>query len=357
MIFTEASLNDYQRASDYGSETHAIGDNLYGINHRRTPSFLPKTKKFQGFTFFTRPQLNLQTDNLANSSVWYPLLHKDPYSMQRYVRCMLDPRIIHGWGAIGTPLHSLECPIIDNKMAFIPPVTNNIVSATGWPEKVVPTFTSDETDFGATWSCVDGITDLYGKHDIDFTFDSHYGDPLMRVFSYLTQYQSDVRRGMLQPYPDMIVENVLDYTLGIYRLILDKSTNKVVDLVWVPKAIIQNDPTGRIFDFQNKAAYSEETNQFTIKMLCEGIRYNVPIIVHCFNSVVKIFNPDMEDDVRESKMMIIPPMYANYFRNRGYPRINPNDDSLEWWIDAVTGNQVLDAILSVVAPSDPEYFS
>ena len=65
------SLDDYFQSTPIGSVDKAIGNNLFGINHRQIPGLVPSNKDIYGFTFFTRPQLNLQTDNIRNERRFY----------------------------------------------------------------------------------------------------------------------------------------------------------------------------------------------------------------------------------------------------------------------------------------------
>lgn len=335
------SLDNLFRTTRLGSISKAIGDNLYGINHTRQPAYLEYTKRNMGFTFFTRPQLNFQEENIQNAGIYYPLLSRHPASMQRYVRCMLDPRLIYGYNG-----YRITCPHLDNQLPFIPPATNNLKIVTGWPEKVMPMFVADDNDFGVGYSMVDGISDLLNVYDLDATFRSHYGDPLLRTFSYLMQYQSDVRSGILVPYPDTLAENRLDYTLGMYRFLFDRTGTYITDMVHVSKMIVQNDPTARLFDFNNEKVYTDQTEEFTIKFKVEGIYYNNPITVRNFNDLVTAFNPSMSNAERPNAMTKLTPDLANFFRNRGYPRIEPHTNELEWWIPNNLYSAVTDTLNS-----------
>lgn len=86
------SLDDYFQTTSIGSLDKAIGNNLYGINHRQTPGLVPSNKDTYGLTFFVRPQLNMQSDNIRNMRIFSPLLSSNPLTMQRFVRTTLDPR-------------------------------------------------------------------------------------------------------------------------------------------------------------------------------------------------------------------------------------------------------------------------
>ena len=115
----------------FGSIEKAIGNTLYGLNHRKVKNITPKNRDMYGYVFFTRPQLKLTDENIKNYRPFYNLLTNKKSSIQNYIRNILDPRL-------------KDCPIVDEKLAFIPILTNTVKTVSGWPDKVSPTFTSKE---------------------------------------------------------------------------------------------------------------------------------------------------------------------------------------------------------------------
>jgi len=83
----------YALTQQTGSIDKAISNNLYGINHQGVKSIISENRDSYGYVFFTRPQLNMSTYNLRNLRHFYSLLTTDHATIQRYVRCTLDPRI------------------------------------------------------------------------------------------------------------------------------------------------------------------------------------------------------------------------------------------------------------------------
>ena len=64
-----------------------------------------------------------------------------------------------------------------------------------------------------------------------------------------------------------------------------------------------------------------------------GAQYLDDILVFEFNKTVVIFNVHMKDGTREQTMTKVNPAMLTIFNNRGYPRINPDNYKLEWWVD------------------------
>lgn len=340
-----STLDDVFQSLPIGSIEQAIGNNLYGINHRQIPGMVPSNRDTVGFTFFVRPQLNLQGNNIRNIRAFYPLLNQERISIPTAIRCLLDPRLQYGYK--GTKVFSppIQCPLVDPLNAFIPILTNNAITSTGWPDLVVPTFTSKEGLYGESYSQVDGTTNNYSTNDLDVTFRNTRGDPIVYLFYIWERYSSLVFEGKLLPYPDFIIENTIDYNTRIYRVTLDITKQEVRKIVATGVAFPVSNPLGQFFDYNVDRPYIEQTKEITIRLRCSGFEPFDPILVQEFNETVCIFNPSMRDGVRSDRrrsssgwvetpkaMVKLDQAAAGIFNHRGYPRINPDDYRLEWWV-------------------------
>lgn len=339
-VIVPHSLDDYFQSTPIGSIDKAIGNNLYGVNHRQTPTFVPSNKDMYGLTFFTRPQLNLQSDNIRNVRQMYPLLSTNNVSIQRFVRCMLDPRMMEGYtldrnpqpGTMGTSIQPISCPMVDHNSPFISILTNNLNSISGWPDVIAPTRVSAAGLYNESQAMVDGITRNYEVFDLSASFRNTKGDPILYLFYIWLHYCSFVFEGKLMPYLDMITENEIDYNTRIYRLVLDKDRNKVTKIAATGAAFPVSIPTASFFDFNNDRPFNEQNKDITITFKCMGAEYHDDITIREFNESVMIFNAAMRDGNRERSMVRVGNALLPMFNNRGYPRINPNTYELEWWV-------------------------
>ena len=316
-----------------GSLKSSIANTLYGINHRQSAALVPHNRDHHGLTFFTRPQLNMLSDNIRNLRKLYSLLTTNEASMQRYVRCMLDPRLNNGFNIAGRNVPALHCPVVDPKQAFIPILTNNLESCSGWPDIAVPTYTSTSGMYKEAYSQVAGIVENYEAWDLDCTFSNKRGDMIAYMMYIWEYYSSAVFQGTLVPYPDMLVENEIDYMTRIWRLTLDQNRKRVTKIACTGVAFPVSNPTGAFFDFQRDKPFDNQNMDISIRFKALGFNVFDPILLEEFNSCVGIFNPSMRDANRADDMIRIPDEYVTYFNNRGYPRIDPSTDNLEWWID------------------------
>ncbi len=328
------TVDDLFKISYIGSIQQAIGNSFYGINHRQIPTALLANRERYGYTFFTRPQLNLQSANIRAQRLFYPLLTNDRNTVQNYVRSILDPRVAL----------TLNPTLCDPYNGFIPVFTNNLKSISGWDDYIAPTFTSDEGNYKESVSFVDGNILNYQTYDIECTFRNTRGDPIIYMIYIWLLYQSFVFEGIMSPYPDMIIENEIDYNTRIYRLVMDKSNTFVRKILATGASFPITLPLGNFFDYTSDSPTNSEIYDFSIRFRCMGITYQDDILIHEFNKVTKIFNPSMRDQSRDTDMVKVPKALLVIFNNRGYPRINPATYELEWYVS----KQMYDARMNLV---------
>lgn len=329
------TLDDYFQSTPLGSIEKAVGNNLFGINHRQMPSLVPINKDSYGLTFFVRPQLNLQSDNVRNYRLFYPLLSSNALSIQRYVRCTLDPRLMYGVsGYVDGPASPLDAPFVDPLNPFIPILTNNLNSISGWPDVVSNAFTSKAGVYREEFSMVDDTVKNFSAFDLTATFRNTRGDPIVYMMYIWLHYMAAVFEGTLVPYPDFLVANELDYNTRIYRLVLDQDKRVVRKIAAVGASFPMSVPMGEFFDFSREHPFNTQTSEFSVRFKCNGVMYQDDILVKDFNSTVEIFNPAMREKHRTANLIKVHPTLLPYFNNRGYPRINPSNYELEWWVDS-----------------------
>lgn len=308
------------RLNGLGSLTSAQTNNLFGINHRGVGNPIPNNADNYGLTFFTRPRLNLSYDNISMVRMLTPLLSKDDLSIQRALRVLLDPD-----GQISSGL-------VDPLNPFIPMLTNNLVSISGWPDVLVDTYTSKEGLHKEAWSMVDSVARNMGTYDVTATFRNIAGDPISLLFTIWVHYASLVYLGDLVPYPNMVLQNEIDYQTRIYRLILDPNRQYVQKIGACGAGFPVNSPLGASFDYTNNKPFNDNNDQLSIQFRCMGADYMDPILIKEFNDLVTKFNPSMRDESRGSIYRKLTKDETYYFNYQGYPRIDPYTFELQWWM-------------------------
>jgi len=334
------SIDDFLSTTRLGSVNKALTNMMYGIKTTRNVPPVPSSMDAYGYVFFTRPQLNLQSKNIFRIRHLYHLLDKNPVSLNRYVRVMLDPRLpydlyIGNKKATMYNDEKISCPFVDNHNGFIPILTNSIKTMSGWPDEVVQTYTTRPGLRKEQFSMVDGIYEINESRDIDATFENHINDPIFMLIQTWYRYASLVFENMIEPYWDMVLNNVIDYNTRIYRLVMDPTWKKVKRIAAVGAAFPLNTPNGKFFDFADNSPYLEQTKDINIRFRCMGFMYDDPILVKEFNEVNAIFNPAYRRYVKGDRdfMVEVPYELKDYFNFRCYPYIDPDTMELKWLVN------------------------
>jgi len=354
----------------YGKTSSAIINMLHGINHRGAGNIVPASTDSPGFTFFTKPNLNLSYDNVVGSRRLSYLLSDDSRSMATAIRCMLSPLV--GNSMLRTLQKAVETrdgtwnmslvndmtegrkrlprsDIIDDRMPFIPMLSNSLLNLSGWPDFQIDVYSSKEGLRKEVVSWVDSIGDIYTSFDLNATFRSMEGDPITTLFATWMEYATRVAEGTMVPYANMIIENEIDYQTRIYRFVMDPTRTyirRTADCgIAYPTAV----PTGSIYDYNSDSMRPEASKEISVRFTCSGMRYNDPITVYNFNTLVGIFNPLMRDTHREAMMVKLSASEKRMFNYRGYPRISP-DNELEWWVMTEDYTSLIAALANAKTP-------
>ena len=334
---TGKSLNSYTQNTAFAGYGEGITRTLRGINHRHTGEFVPPNKDHQGFVFFTRPQLNLSRGNLGNVRTFMELATDIPNSFERYIRCMLDPRV-----AVKTPYGAAEkCDLIRNKNAFITVLTNRIKTLSGIPDIQTQSHVTKQGLMGEEWGAVDSAPNNLGSYTVSASFKDFYGNAIFKLMRYWVLYPAYVKINQMVKYPDYILSNRLDYNTRIYRLKMDTQCVKVTGIWCCGAAYPETVPSGNFYDFNKEAAYEDVEQDQSYSFKCFGSFSDEAILMDEFNKAGICFNSSMHPRVLAqgpsvSKLVKIPPQYLNLFNNDGYPRINLFTRELEWYIEIET---------------------
>lgn len=337
-----------------GSINQAISNTLYGINSTGVKGVLPENRDSKGYVFFTRPQLNLTVGNIVNIRRLYSLLNTDVNSVHRYVRCLLDPRLAN-YTSTSEKNSEIELDasqkdiikydnktkstLLNNKLAFIPVLTNTIMDMSGWPDLTANAFTSKAGVRKEQYIQIDSSIDIFESFDLDCTFRNIKDEPILLMMQTWLLYAACVFEGLMNPYPDMIAENEIDYNTRIYRLIMDESGRYVKKIAATGAGFPINVPTGKIFDYTS-TNYMENNKELNIRFKCVGAMYNDDILIQEFNATSLIFNKDLKEvlsydgkDGSTVNFEKIPFELRDTFNHRGYPIIDTTTYELEWWVD------------------------
>jgi hypothetical protein len=339
------ALDNLASNSAIGTISTAISDTFRGLNHRQTPTSIPINRDYHGLTFFTRPWMNMTTQNLRQVRQFTPMLSSNDLTIPRAIRAMLDVDCERNHP--GNPTHGSR--LINNSQAFIAILSNQLTGISGWPDLVLETYDSRPGQYKEAFSMGDGVVEYYGLYDIRATFRSIPGDPITALFLYWIFYISKVYRGELVPYPDALIENEIDYMTRIYRLVLDPSRRFVQKIAACGAAFPIDTPIGNAFNFESESGPINRANDsITVGFRCIGAMYQDDILIDEFNRTVVRQNNLMngtDSDREDNGLFKLGYQYLALFNHMGYPRINPDTYELEWWVERTTYDNMVAAYL------------
>lgn len=330
---------------------------LSGFNYHRTgQQLVHNNRDNMGFTFFTRPCLNLTYDNLSSDRTLMDLRNAPVDSIGRYIRNMLDP-----WGARPeekTKSDSIKWfdtqealadknarirSLVNEANPFIPLLSNTLISLSGWQDISLSDYTSKAGIRNEQWAMADGFYHKTNVYEMNASFRNIEGDPISLLFQTWEKYIIACRENTMQPYQQFIIDRMYDYNTRIYRFIMDHTKTyiqKWAATIAFPLSI----PFGNQFNYQEHRNFQEANNELPVTFKCMGADYNDPILFYEFNKLVEMFEPNLkinysDYDFKTNSVKMVSDVYrkltaseklkGTYF---AIPIINFMTRELEWWV-------------------------
>lgn len=348
---SEAELQERQNwarsaelRSARGNSQESTSNLFTGFNHRMAPLYAPKNVDGTGYVFWTRPDMNFSEDNINQSRRIMEMLRGKRNSQSAALIGMLDPfcellSASKGLTGFGDTFHHEVG--FNNRCAFIPILSNLLVSLTGFPDSTLDVYTSEEGMVREQWSMVDSTYQPNAAFNLNAAFRNIDGDVLTTLFGLMLEYSSGVRTGLFLPRPINMYTNTIDYQMRCYRFILDPTRRYVRKYGIANACFPTNDSMGMIMNIGGNQPLVTDNDQLNIQFQANVASYNDPIIIQEFNDLVRIFNPDMQpynpygDEYLPKgyqSMMMLTPEIAGLMNFDGYPQIDPNTYEFQWWV-------------------------
>jgi len=240
-----------------------------------------------GLTFITRPHLNLNPHNLKVDRVLNLLNTADENTIQFAIRCMLDTE----FARTAAFEKAMKCPFIDWRSPFFTWITNNMQSISGGPTYQIDVDTEEGGYFGEAQSTAKA-SDSYSKpFDINIEVIDPYGGPIAAAIFYWTYAMDAQYKGWILPYPGDIEEQVLNYTVSIYRFLTDVTGEHIVRAYKYTGCFPISRPGASLADFTRDTPFIEQARSFSIGFRCNHVDENDPIIFKEFNDLVERYYP------------------------------------------------------------------
>ena len=325
------SREEYEKIFDFisriggkGSSVTSIYEQLRGINSLGTHPTMPPVREQFGLTFFTRPRLNLTDGNLRAFRPFFSMIGgADGISLPRAIRAMLDP--------VGVWRDGKGSPLANHEQAFIPWLSNGLVSQSGWQEIAPGTFTSVEGNHHEAWSMIDDTIKNYRVWDLNTTLRNGTGNIIIMMLFVWVCYASLVYEGDMVPYMDSIIQNRIDYHSRIYRFSLDANKRRITSW-WSTIAYPYVAPTATGANMSLDSPFNQEGQQISVNWKCHGLDTFDPIVFTEFNNIVASFNANMHPALRDKNMVQINEDLWHLFTYDTYFWIDPEEQTMQRWV-------------------------
>ena len=326
-------------AGGYGS----VMQNFFANIDRNGTAIVPINTMNVGYTFITRPRLNLTQGNIRQHPVLSTLDTVDPKSVTFMIRMLLDSRLSRGLkirvngksrkeedpGLSEIAEAARSSPLLDVQNPFFTPLCNGLKGISGWPDVNLVEETFAEDFHSGDFTYLKGWDGNNRTQELSLEFRDIQGSIILATFYYWCIYMALQAKGVVMAYQDDIWLQRLNYTVSIYRFIMDPSKSTIL---WWSKAtgcFPKSVPVGAIFNIdQGEVTISSATN-FSIPFVANDIKYNDPHILGDFNTLVKRYYPGVTSAPDIISSSSIHPVLNPYNNFSGIPLVDVDSGVLK----------------------------
>lgn len=246
---------------------------------------------YSGYTFITRPRLCLTSGNL-HADRYLQLFNTDnPNTVQFAMRCLLDT--VYSNPASPRTKHFDQCPFFDPYNPFIPLLTNTVQDISGFPSHHLETYTTEGGLFSEDMRFAIGSDRHNKSFDVTMTFTDIEGGLVMSLFKLWMTYIDLVTTGEVLAYTDDIIHRRLNYTVSIYRFLVDPTNRYIKYAAKCTGCFPVDRPSGAVYDVSRAERYVEAAKNFSIQFACNKFEEQDPIILLEFNTLMRRYAPNI----------------------------------------------------------------
>lgn len=304
------------------------------------PAMMPLADDTIGFSFVSRPQLNLSDDVIRRTDRLRALKDVSDNSIGAYIRGMLDER----WGA------TTNCPALDNLNPYITCLTTYLKTSNGFGDLQMGITTTEPGLREQVYQRVNSKLEENGLFTMNQTYFNPRPSVIPALFQYWETYISEVTSGDSGCYPraKYLLGNRIDHDCAIIHLIMNKDTEFLEQIFTTVQSIPVTFPAGSQANIDNtqNSLRGEGQDDFSVQFSSTGMRYNEPGIISAFNDRMYAYNPRIAPGQRDQFYRKLDPSeYQANGYNDAYPLLlsvrndrrggsgNGRDGvKLTWWV-------------------------
>lgn len=291
-------LNAAYLGAGFGQHSHQIANNFCKLSRYGT-RFVMDNYVRTGYTFITRPELNLSPLNLNQNRVMSLLNSFDPRTIQFALRAYLDTRYARGVGLEKV----IQCPFLDYRNPFLTLLTNNMTDISGGPSYQIEVSSEEGGFYGESQSIAIGSDSYKKPFDLQLGFMDPIGGPITALFKFWTLYIELLNTGEMMMYPDQIDNQLLNYTVSIYRFMLDPSFQYIQHWVKYTGCFPIGRPGASIFDYNTRDIFVDSCRKFSIAFRCGSgkVDEDDPMVIKEFNDLAERYFPTFKQFRSQNK--------------------------------------------------------
>jgi len=265
-------------------------DGLFGFDSIRNAIYMPEMEG-HGFTFITRPKLNLSTPSVRADRVLSLLDTLDPQTVAFAVRASLDTHL--------TTLYSTDTAksqYFNKANPFIPILSNRLLSLNNWPDITLDVETSEGGFFSESITYPKGHDQLTRNYDLSASFSDVQGGVVHNLIMMWVRWIHLATRGRVLAYMEDIEARRMSFTSSIYRFVMDPSNRYITKWAKATGCFPRSVPTGAYFNYDSNASNVDTAMNLAVPFTVAGrIEYMDPIILKEFNMLIDKFSSDTKN--------------------------------------------------------------
>ena len=281
--FGDKLVNMAFQSAGLGPQHSQISD-FFREHDRFEQSLTPPSNDFVGYTFFTRPRLNLSDVNLVADRTFAPMMTTRVTDAAFAIRCLLDTE----W-ADQHASQAQTCPLFNIQNPFNTLWGNACRGISGIQDPTVAVETTSPGYFGEEQTIAIGGDENNKTIDVTCNFRDTVGTPVAMSFEWFRKYLVNLGLGDFTQYPKDIDANRLGYTISIYRFLVDRSWKTITKCCKLTGCFPVHSPIGTIFNKSSGERRVTALDEFSITFKCNHVDFVDNIIFHEFNMLVRRF--------------------------------------------------------------------
>ena len=263
---------------------HSQISNFFREHDRFEQALTPPSDDFVGFTFFTRPRLNLSDVNLMGDRVFAPMMTTRVTDAAYAIRCLLDTQFCDD-----NAEQAQTSPLVNIRNPFNTLWGNACRGISGFQDPQVSVETSNPGYFGEEQTTAIGGDENNKTIDITCNFRDTVGTPVAMSFEWYRKYLVNLGLGNFSQYAKDIDANRLGYTISIYRFLVDRTWKTITKCAKLTGCFPAHSPIGVIFNKNSGERRVTALDEFSITFKCNHVDLVDNIVFHEFNMLVRKF--------------------------------------------------------------------